>query len=83
MTMSRGLAGSASFRYRRQAGRTASRAVSIGIIGMKRRGFCHRGLVWLTLWVFGLAVLAPTVSRALAAHEASQGLSHPHAVQAA
>ena len=83
MAMSHGLAGSASFRYCRLAGRPASRAVSIGIIGMNRRGFCHRGLVWLTLWVFGLALLAPTVSRALAAHEAGQGLSHPHAVQAA
>lgn len=83
MAMSHGLAGSASLRYCRLAGRPASRAVSIGIIGMNCRGFCHRGLVWLTLWVFGLALLAPTVSRALAAHEAGGGLSHPHAVQAA
>jgi hypothetical protein len=65
------------------AGRSASCTVSIGIIGMNRRGFRHRWLVWLTLWVFGLATLAPTVSRALAAHEADQGLSHPHAVQMA
>ena len=83
MAMSHGLAGSALFRYCRLAGRPASRAVSIGIIGMNRFGFCHRGLVWLTLWVFGLALLAPTVSRALAAHEAVQGLSHRHVVQAA
>ena len=83
MAMSHGLAGSASFRYCRLAGRPASRAVSIGIIGMNRFGFCHRGLVWLTLWVFGLALLAPTGSRALAAHEAAHGLSHRHVVQAA
>lgn len=42
---------------------------------MRFRGIRHHGLVWLTAVVFGLASLAPMVSRMLAAHDSTHAIT--------